>query len=424
MHPKICICVVEDEHAEDLWPASRLKPCFDITCGGRRLIHELTRLGHPVKRHVRGYLRPVQAEAVRDIRQPSASEFQEILFVNARLIPSREHLALLGELLASPSPALVLDGDEWIAARLQRGLMSPKSDLDSVTSEVMRSALPRVHTQELPGSLFRGPHDILRHHVSLLQQEIEARLQRAVYHEKAPGVYLREDVARPPMIALDSSQGPILIETNVRLGPFAFLQGPLLIEPNVVIREHAAILRGTYCGQTAKLGGEIVGSVIEPYVNKQHFGYLGHAYVGSWVNLGAGTCVSDLKNTYGTIRANVRGTRVDTGMQFLGPVLGEFCRTAIQVSIYTGLRIGAASALYGAVTEDVPDFVNHAASWGSVTATTAEAVTATQTRICGRRGVVPSEADRRLIHDAYELTAGHRKDLPIGPPKWFRGQRS
>ena len=80
---------------------------------------------------------------------------------------------------------------------------------------------------------------------------------------------------------------------------------------------------------TTKIGGEVDASVIEPYTNKQHHGFLGHSYVGSWVNLGAGTTNSDLKNNYGTIRLWTPRGDEDTGAIKMGCMLGDHVKTGI-----------------------------------------------------------------------------------------------
>ena len=89
-------------------------------------------------------------------------------------------------------------------------------------------------------------------------------------------------------------------------------------------------------GHTTKIGGEIEASIVEPYTNKQHHGFLGHSYLGSWINLGAGTCNSDLKNTYGNVKMDYRGESVATGMQFVGCFMGDYAKTAINTGIFTG----------------------------------------------------------------------------------------
>ena len=91
-----------------------------------------------------------------------------------------------------------------------------------------------------------------------------------------------------------------------------------------------------------------------------HHGYLGHSYLGSWVNFGAGTSNSDLKNTYGPVNMEYRGRKIGTGMQFVGCFVGDYVKTAINTSIFTGKTIGVCSMVYGFVTANVPAFCNYA----------------------------------------------------------------
>jgi len=149
--------------------------------------------------------------------------------------------------------------------------------------------------------------------------------------------------------------------------------------------------------------------VIEPYTNKQHHGFLGHSYLGSWVNLGAGTCNSDLKNTYGQVNMEYWGQRVPTGMQFVGTIVGDYAKTAINTGIFTGKTVGACSMLYGFVTTNVPSFVNYARSFGQVTEAPVDVMVATQARMFSRRNVSQRPCDIQLLHDMYELTRHERQ---------------
>ena len=142
--------------------------------------------------------------------------------------------------------------------------------------------------------------------------------------------------------------------------------------------EHAALKDGVSLGHTVKIGGEVEASVIEPYTNKQHHGFLGHSYLGSWINLGAGTCNSDLKNTYGKINIQYGEQKVATGMQFLGCIIGDYSKTAINTSIFTGKVIGVCSMMYGFVTSNVPSYVNYARLFGQTALLPADVMISTQ----------------------------------------------
>ena len=106
----------------------------------------------------------------------------------------------------------------------------------------------------------------------------------------------------------------------------AILKGPVYLGQNVKVSEHAALKDEVCISHTCKVGGEVEAAVFEPYSNKQHYGFLGHSYVGSWVNLGAGTCNSDLKNTYGKVNMVYDGKKVATQMQFMGCIIGDYAK--------------------------------------------------------------------------------------------------
>ncbi len=130
--------------------------------------------------------------------------------------------------------------------------------------------------------------------------------------------------------------------------------------------------------------------------------------MGSWINLGAGTCNSDLKNTYGSINMDYDGAKVATNMQFLGCIVGDYTKTAINTGIFTGKVVGVCAMLYGFITTNVPSFVNYARLFGQVADLPPEVMIATQGRMFARRNVPQRECDRQLIRDMYQLTATER----------------
>ena len=100
-------------------------------------------------------------------------------------------------------------------------------------------------------------------------------------------------------------------------------------------------------GPRCRLHGEISTSVFNGYANKSHDGFLGHSVVAEWVNLGAGTITSNLKNTYGPIRLTLHGARHETGLMFLGSLFGDHVKTAIGTMLPTGCVVGVGANLFG-----------------------------------------------------------------------------
>jgi glucose-1-phosphate thymidylyltransferase len=201
----------------------------------------------------------------------------------------------------------------------------------------------------------------------------------------------------------------VLLDAGATVGPYCFLRGPAYLGPNSKIIEHSAIKDAVSLGHTTKIGGEVEASIVEPYTNKQHHGFLGHSYLGSWINLGAGTCNSDLKNTYGPVKMEYRGEQVSTGMQFVGCIMGDYAKSAINTGIFTGKTVGCCSMMYGFVTTNVPSFVNYARLFGQVTELPPEVMVATQQRMFTRRSVEQRPCDIALIHAMYDLTRHERQ---------------
>jgi len=168
------------------------------------------------------------------------------------------------------------------------------------------------------------------------------------------------DVA--PGVVLDASGGDILIGRDVRVMSNAYLQGPLCVGDGSLVRAAARIYAGTSIGPVCKVGGELSASVIHSYSNKQHDGFLGHSYVGSWVNLGAATDTSDLRNDYGPVRVSLGDETVDTGLTSVGSMIGDHTKTAIGTKLNTGSIVGAFCNVFpGAFPpKHIPSF-----SWGT-----------------------------------------------------------
>tara|TARA_Y100000588_G_scaffold384383_1_gene475546 strand:- start:577 stop:1539 length:963 start_codon:yes stop_codon:yes gene_type:complete len=158
---------------------------------------------------------------------------------------------------------------------------------------------------------------------------------------------------------LDSSGGSIIIDDNALVDIGALIKGPVYIGKNSIINPGAK-LKDVVIGPYCKIGGEVEHTTFHGYSNKQHDGYLGHTYVGEWVNLGANTNNSDLKNNYSNIRVNMGDREIDAGM-FAGCLIGDYTKTGISTMINTGTYIGLGCNIFGAGFQNkyIPNF-----SWG------------------------------------------------------------
>jgi UDP-N-acetylglucosamine diphosphorylase/glucosamine-1-phosphate N-acetyltransferase len=190
------------------------------------------------------------------------------------------------------------------------------------------------------------------------QPSIEGRLDPGSHILAAESVRLGTGSRVKPCAVIDAEDGPVWIGDNVTISPHTYIQGPVCIGDGSLIQPGAVIHAGTTIGPVCKVGGEIEASIIQGYSNKQHDGFLGHSYVGQWVNIAADCINSDLKNTYGTVRVPINGRSVDSGEMFVGMFVGDYSKLGINVSFPTGAVIGFCSSVFASQSPKfVPSFV-------------------------------------------------------------------
>ncbi len=407
------VLLFEDHLVDRLYPITIGKPAFSIGCGGSRLIELVGRFEQTTYLECQQHLQQVVRADLPDaiVGLPKAGD--GVLAINARLVPTVSAIGRLQDWLSEGRPGIV-QNDEAIAAALVGPKTPPFRGADGLhlTQWLDGLGLPQ---QEIELPLLDYPHDVIRYHAEALRENLQDRIAHGSFREVADGVFLGPGAAIGEHVVAETSHGPIVLEAGAKVGPFCYLSGPAHLGAGCRVLEHAAIKDAVALGHTSKVGGEVECSSVEPYTNKQHHGFLGHSYVGSWVNLGAGTCNSDLKNTYGQVTMEYNGLRVSTDMQFVGSIIGDYAKTAINTSIFTGKTIGACSMAYGFVTTNVPSFVNYARSFGQVTEAPVEVMVATQARMFKRRNVDQRPCDIQLLHDMYELTRHERQiaDRPL-----------
>ncbi|MBY0587405.1 glucose-1-phosphate thymidylyltransferase [bacterium] len=399
-------CVLfEDSFADRLRPINLARPSCSVTCGGTNLQKLVEGYGWKVQYFVRPHLRGVME---RDGRPLAAEITGPILYLNASLVPDPASLRRIQELVEKEETFLALNDQRVTAAYVREEFPSHLATRDA--SELVSYLLDRrlsMLTDEFP--TLEHTFDVVRHHGRLLPIHLAWQIEKGAGKELTKDVYLGDGCEIANHVEFDVSQGPIVIGRGVRIKPFSYIAGPVQIGDKSLIIDHASIKHGTVLGHTVKAGGEIEESVIEPYSNKQHHGFLGHAYVGSWVNLGAGTSNSDLKNTYGEISIDWEGRSKNTGLQFLGCVIGDYTKTAINTSIFTGKLIGVASFLYGFISTNVPSFTNYARSFGQVTEVGVDVAIKAQTRAAARRNVQMAPVDTLLMQELFDMTRSERQ---------------
>lgn len=403
----MALILFEDENTKRLTPAALTRPAMTISCGGYTLAELLGELKMPARSIVRPHLLPfVAADPETTGSVPDGFD----LLVNGRLVPSLSSLQKIRKWITDGRPGIVTTGAATVAALVAGATprLPASAKLEDVPRYLDEVSLKQVDI-DLP--LLEYPHDIIRYHLELLDKSLAHRIAQGGYHEADDRVFLAAGAQLGPYVATDTSDGPIVLEAGATVESHSYLRGPIHLGQDTRVVNHASIKSHVTAGQGSKLGGEISCSIIEPYSNKAHYGFLGHSYLGSWVNLGAGTTNSNLKNTYGTINMQYDQHRVATDMQFMGCIVGDYTKTAINTSIFTGKTIGACSMLYGFVTENVPSFVNYARQFGKCSEVSIDAATTMQARMFARRNLEHHDSDAQLLAELHARTADERRQF-------------
>lgn len=208
-----------------------------------------------------------------------------------------------------------------------------------------------------------------------------------------------------PGVVFDVRRGAIILEEGVEVCSGTRLEGPLYAGARSRIL--GGFLRASVVGPFSVVRGEVSSSIFLGYANKSHDGFVGHSVIGTWVNLGAGTTTSNLKNTYGEVSLDVAGRRLATGRQLVGSLVGDHAKTAIGSLLSTGTVIGAGANIFGAapVPRYVPPF-----AWGHAGAgrMTSDGFLKIVERVLPRRGIELTPERRE------SLEALHRRQAAAG----------
>ncbi|HSW02918.1 MAG TPA: putative sugar nucleotidyl transferase [Sedimentisphaerales bacterium] len=409
--------IIIDRPAESrrhFWPVALNRPLWDLRCGMTSLGEKLqTRVGAgDVAYFLPEYMAEVyRAKTDRPVNEVSALA-GDLLIVDARI--KADSFAVPGR-----SEVGVDDQDQVLYARVTAGDSQKVrgGDLDAFL-ESAKATLPNVrcalpmwnYTWDL---ILASPHQITADFAVAGKSGIEGTVEEpsAIRGGKSD-VYIARGAKIHPMVVLDAEHGPIYIEEDVEVHPFTRIEGPCYIGKKSILLG-AKCREGNSIGPWCRVGGEVEESIIQGYSNKYHDGFLGHAYVGEWVNLGALTTNSDLKNDYTNVSVTLDGKHcIDTGSTKVGCLIGDHTKTSVSVFFNTGSYVGAMGILM-ATGKPLPKFIP-SFSWfveGVVTKGFGrKSLYETAATAMGRRKCRWTEADRAMWDAIFEMTAGPRDE--------------
>ena len=408
------VCLFEDR-VDSLAPLTTTRPVFDLLCGTTTLAARQWRHFAPCE--VGALVRPYLAElfhlqhAQTPVNDASWLRAGPTVLVNGRWLPPAQQAT------SATGPCVALVGETVAYA-----VVGPEL-LTYCSQETLEDCLNRwketLPQQPAGGALISYPWDLIEHNAAQLHADFERCASAAApaaqpAHIAVVGpkeLLLVDPTARlDPFVVVDTSGGPVVIDREAVVHAFTRLEGPCYVGPQAQI--HGAKIRaGTTIGPNCRVGGEVEASILHGHSNKYHDGFLGHSYVGEWVNLGAGTHNSDLRNDYGEVTVVLNGRPVRTGLNKVGCFLGDHTKTGLGTLLNTGSNVGCFCNLIPAgplMPKYLPPFTSW---WNGRLCEVAELspLEHTAAEVMRRRGCGFTEAHANLLRHVFAETAPERR---------------
>ncbi|HUT89958.1 MAG TPA: putative sugar nucleotidyl transferase [Thermoguttaceae bacterium] len=397
------------------YPLALSRPIWELRCGMSTLGEKL--VGKLGATDVACFVPPYMAEVYREscrwpVNDPATLVGDDLLIVHGRVKAQGFDVAPTG-----PS-RIALDADgECLYARITRGDLATldTTSLDALLDSA-RQLLPSVDGEVPAWSytwdlILANPDQLREDFAAAGRSGIEGTVEQpSAIRGSEKDVYVARGALVHPMVVIDAAEGPVYIDEEAEIHPFTRIEGPSYIGKKSILFG-AKCREGNSIGPVCRVGGEIEESIIHGYSNKYHDGFLGHAYVGEWVNLGALTTNSDLKNDYSTVEVILEdGRPVDTGSTKVGSLIGDHTKTSIGTLFNTGANVGA-MAVVNTTGMPLPKFIPSFA-WlikGAVTKGRGKrGVYETAEISMGRRKVPWTPAHEAMWNEIFELTAEAR----------------
>lgn len=422
------IVLFEDEGVSNLYPLTLTRSVFDLRCGALTILEKLQKLlerydgtrwwaaeGERVLifAHVRSYLSEYLKARGFLSSLKIGGNFDGITLINGRVLPTSRLLEEInpqweGKYVCNGTVVAVNLGDNF------QHLMKNYSG-----KPLANDAFRDLAERSIEAKIITYPWDLVRHNGAEIESDFEILVDATIegserlrvpegVHLIGEDVILGKGTKIGPGVVIDASDGPVLIDDEAVIMPNASLRGPLYIGKKSMIKMGARIYGETSIGPVSKVGGEVAESIIHGYSNKQHSGFLGHSYLGEWVNIGAGTNTSDMKNNYSTVRVSVNGSPIDTGELFVGLFMGDHSKCGIGTVFNTGTVVGVCCNIFGG---DYPPKFIPSFSWGGTSGFTEhklEKAIETARRAMARRDRQLDKMTEDILRSVFEDTKDER----------------
>lgn len=419
------VILFEDESYQQFLPLVYSRPLYELRCG---IFTLRERLAAMLARQPAALCRPHLALVYGTGRWPLGllAEQAPLILVNGRAIDAAWLPRLIGEPLNTIYVAADAAGQPvLLGARLSATLASAVllDLLEQHAAAALEELRRFARVVEVQASLLTHPWDLIITNGEQIIRDLPLLSRAAGWASAAerpieqPGVvihnpaqvFLHPQARIDGPLVLDARDGPIVIDA-AQVEPFSFIQGPAAVGPGALIAS-ARLRAETTIGPICRIGGEVEASIVQGFSNKHHDGFLGHAYLGEWVNIGAMTTNSDLKNTYGSIRVVLEGRgQVDSGVLKLGCFLADHVKLGIGLHLNGGAVIGTGSNIFGVhfAPKTIPPF-----TWGGEVFREyrIDGMIDVARKVMGRRKVALAAEYETMLRDVFAMTRGSRAEI-------------
>lgn len=387
------ITIFEDQNNQHLYPLNQIRASFELRCGAftnlERIQNSLN-LNDEIQLIVRNEIQDIIKE-----RYPNITVNPDLLlpgiWLNGQALWTKEYIKQItsGRTFTHEGRTLAVHNLESIS------IADVFSYMEKTSAVSMEMDIPFIHNIWDP--IFMQAEIIAADSQNFMEYQ-SGKIHPSVILENGDNIFIGENSEIRPGVVLDASAGPIIIAKHVYIDIGALIQGPIYIGPYCTINPGAKLRKNVTLGPMCKVGGEVEGVIFQGYGNKQHDGFIGHSYIGEWVNLGANTNNSDLKNNYGSIRIQIGEDEIETDRNILGSIISDYVRTGISTMLNTGTVIGLGANVFGADFQQkyIPPF-----QWGSDNKTELVKFFHTIEIMKKRRGQSLNEAEKLLISKIY-----------------------
>ena len=329
-------------------------------------------------------------------------EIEENIMINASFLPTGE---LVAQILDLQENQAIFHEEDIVAFFAKE---DQEVDLNSFEAIELEG---EAFTVSQTWHLFEKNGEAISADFELLTRDRQTEPLSATNQTLAPENIFLEEGAKVEFSILNASEGPIYIGKDAEIMEGSIVRGPFALCEGSGLKMGSKIYGATTVGPFSKVGGEVKNSVIFSYSNKGHEGFLGNSVLGEWVNLGADTNTSNLKNNYAEVRLWDYDSEgfAKTGLQFCGLMMGDHSKCGINTMFNTGTVVGVSSNIFGAgfPRNFIPDF-----SWGGsggITTYKTEKAFEVAEIVMQRRNIEFTEEDKAILEHVFEQTKKWRR---------------